>query len=465
MSAAIESLEALHTGFCDELEPDEAEWLGPLRSEAKAAFEEQGIPTRRLEAWKGTNLASLEKMQFARVAGFEPSPVVMTGSGTPELRFVDGRLDTANSQSENLPTGVRLLSLAEARRQAPHLLEGRLGQLADPKQNALVALQTAFLDDGAVLILDDGCQLEAPLRLRFDVTESGALGDSETPRPEGASAAFPRLLVVAGERSQATLYLEHASIRSGSDAAATSGGQSDPTPGLTALVAEFLLAPEAQVECVQVQKEGAARVHFTSMQARVERGARFDSHVLSLGLGLVRSELEVRLVGPGAETRMRGFFFGQGEGHIDHFTTVDHEAPHCSSDEEYRGVLGDASEGIFRGRVIVRPGAQKTDARQQNPNLLISDKATVDSKPQLEIYADDVRASHGSTTGQLDPDALFFLQARGIGATEARLLLTRSFAYSIVDGIRDEGLRAVVAEQVDATLASAQSIRQAGAKG
>ncbi len=156
---------------------------------------------------------------------------------------------------------------------------------------------------------------------------------------------------------------------------------------------------------------------------------------------------------PGAETGMSGFFFGRGAGHVDHFTTVEHAAPHCTSAQEYRGVLADRAKGVFRGRVIVRPGALKTDARQSNPNLLLSDTASIDTRPQLEIYADDVRASHGSTIGQLDADAVFFLRARGIAEAEARVLLTHAFATTIVDAIRDPGLREDVGRRVDEALA------------
>ncbi len=155
---------------------------------------------------------------------------------------------------------------------------------------------------------------------------------------------------------------------------------------------------------------------------------------------------------------MNGFFLGRGAGHVDHFTTVDHAAPHCTSAQDYRGVLGDRAKGVFRGRVIVRPGALKTDARQSNPNLLLSDTAAIDTRPQLEIYADDVRASHGSTIGQLDPDALFFLRARGIDEAEARILLTRAFAQSIVDAIRDPGLREDVTRRVDTALGLLEAV-------
>jgi Fe-S cluster assembly protein SufD len=251
------------------------------------------------------------------------------------------------------------------------------------------------------------------------------------------------MLVLAGRDSAATLLQEHVSVGA--------------APGFTAFVAEFLLAEGAKIETVQIQSEGAERIHFTSAHAHLERDAQFRSHVFSLGNGLVRSELEVQLAEPGAETKLFGLFIGRDKGHIDHFTTIDHAAEQCTSDQEYRGVLADHSKGVFRGRVIVRPGAQKTDTRQSNPNLLLSDHANIDTKPQLEIYANDIRASHGSTIGQLDSDALFFLRARGISAAEARLLLTGAFARSIVDQIADDELRQSVGAQVDSALRSLET--------
>ena len=464
MSAAFESLRALReealSGFCD----GEADWIPRLRDDAFAAFEEQGFPTRRLEAWKGTNLARLQAMAFERVGAALPNRNVVTGNAAPELHFIDGRLDAANSQAANLPPGIRLLSFSEARRQAPELLEGRLAQLTNIKGQALVALQTAFLDDGAVLAIDPGVEVDSAIRIRFAVTADSA---------NSPSAAFPRLLVIAGERSRAAIYLEHSSAapHSTSESASKSASETFPdfapsgaestqilepnhTPGLTAFVAELHLAAGAWLEMVQIQNEDVDRVHFTSTHARLEADARLDSHVFTLSPGLVRSELEISLAEAGAETRMRGFFLGRGEGHIDHFTTVEHAADSCTSEEEYRGVLGDQSSAVFRGRVIVRPGAQKTDARQSNSNLLVSDRASIDSKPQLEIYADDVRVSHGSTIGRLDEEAIFYLRTRGIDATDARLMLTRAFAHSIVDGIAQDALRETVASQVDRALAS-----------
>ena len=470
MSKAAESLSRLHAARASETNLASAvpEWLQEKQRDALAQFEEQGVPTRRLEDWKGTSLAALEALEFTRAgAGIEDAAGIAipeTDEPAATLVFVDGRFDAARSgdADKDLPAGVEIRSIAEVLREDPDRLRGHLARLIDPKRQALAALQTAFLEDGVALLIESGARLLEPLRVQFVST-----GDSRSASDVSfASASFPRLLVVAGENSEATLLTEH-----------VCAGRA---PGFTNYVAEVSLARGARVEMLEIQSETAERIHQTSAFAHLERDAHFDSHVFTLGTGLVRSELQVTLSEPGAETRMHGFFLGRdadeanqdsanaaggktAASHIDHFTTVDHAAPQCTSDEEYRGVLGGSSKGVFRGRVIVRPDAQKTEARQQNPNLLISDKASVDTKPQLEIYADDVRASHGSTIGQLDEEALFFLRARGLDPEEARLLLTRAFAHSVVGGINNENLRRTAARRVDAALAHVGSLSSANA--
>ena len=440
MSAALESLARLRRTAG-------SGWVETLREEAFANFLEQGVPTRRLENWKGTNFSPLDVMEFARVGPGETGaerivePTLSPHSDAHELVFVDGRFDAEASHRSNLPVGIRALSLAEVLDNEPELLEGKLGQLIDLKRQSLVALQTAFLEDGAVIVIDAGVRASRPLRTRFISTTASTTEPTDS--MNAASAAFPRLLVIAGEDSAATLFQEHSTV--------------GDAPGFTAFVAEFHLARGATIESLQIQAEGAERIHFTSAHARLEGNARFHSHVFSLGNGLARSELDVILAEPGAESTLCGLFIGRENGHIDHFTTIDHAAEECASDEEYRGVLADHSQGVFRGRVIVRPDAQQTDTRQSNPNLLLSDHASIDTKPQLEIYANDIRASHGSTIGQLDPDALFFLRARGISATDARLLLTGAFAHGIVDRIADEDLRRMAGTHVDAALRSLEN--------
>ncbi len=419
--------------------PSLATRLESMHRAGIAAFDEQGLPSRRDERWKGTKVGVLEALRFDRVgaAVADASAVAddpRVARFAPDLLFVDGRLVPASSSRADLPEGVRILSLAEAAIEIPDIVESRLGLLADPKTDAMLALHAALFEDAAVVELERGARPGRALRVLSVATAKG-----------GSSACFPRLLFVAGPSSEGMIVFE-----SIDEAGAV---------GFTSVVSEFHLAADARIEAVALQCEGTSRVHLAQTFAELDRDARFASHVLSLSTGLVRSEVAVGLQAPGAMTRMNGFFLGRGKAHHDHFTTVDHAAPYCTSDEEYRGVLADDSAGVFRGRVIVRPGAQKTDARQSNPNLLLSEGASIDTKPQLEIYADDVKASHGSTIGQLDADALFFLRARGISKADAKLLLTRGFARSIVDAVGDETIRALVAERVEAALASLESMR------
>ena len=415
--------------------------LEAMHAEGLSAFDDAGIPSRRQERWKGTNLAALEAMTFGRIGAAAEASASLTQTlenVDADLIFVDGRLLRASAERAALPEGTRVLSLLEASTEAPQLVAANLGRLADSKTDALVALNSALFEDVAIIELAPNTRPDRALRIvSYSTSVEGTDGAAN------AGASFPRLLVVAGEGAEASIFLENA--------------VDGEAPGYTGLVAEFLLAANARVEFIESQTGPKNRIHVTQTFAQVERDGHFDSHVFTLGEGLVRNELGVDLQGPAATTRMHGFFLGRGVAHHDHFTTVDHAAPHCTSDEEYRGVLGDQSNGVFRGRVIVRPGAQKTDARQSNPNILLSEGASIDTKPQLEIYADDVKASHGSTIGQLDTEALFFLRARGISERDARLLMTRGFAQTIVDGVGDDAARLLIGERVDAALSSLQS--------
>jgi Fe-S cluster assembly protein SufD len=413
--------------------------LETLQREGFAAFIERGLPTRRDERWKGTNVAALERLEIARVgsadapSGADDARAVIAAHELRDLEadliFLDGRVVRPGAERAPLADGVRILSLAEAAAEMPQLVTAHLGRLADAKQDAFTGLHDGCFEDVAVVVLAPGARVGRALRVLCIAT--AAAGD----RP---SASFPRVLVVAGEASEGDLLVE--SIASGD------------APGFTCLVSELDLGAGARFGLVSLQAEGAERFHLAQTFAELERDACLHTHVLSTSEGFVRSEVTIGLQAPGATTRMQGLYVGRDDAHHDHFTTVDHAAPHCASDEEYRGVLSDRSSGVFRGRVIVRPGAQKTDARQSNPNLLLSDGASIDTKPQLEIYADDVKASHGSTIGQLDADALFFLRARGIDQAEARLLLTRGFARAIVDGIDDPQLRDLVDQRVETAL-------------
>ncbi|MEM9176482.1 MAG: Fe-S cluster assembly protein SufD [Myxococcota bacterium] len=412
--------------------------LAALRREGLAAFEERGLPTRRDERWKGTNTAKLSSLSLERVGATDRFDEAVfddprVAAFDADLLFVDGRLARMSARRADLPAGVQVLSLAEAATEIPDVVAKKIGTLFDAKTDAMAALNAGFFEDAAVITLDPNTRPGRVIRVL-----SLSTGSEDQP-----AASFARLLVVAGQGAEGMVLLESATV--------------GDAPGFSSVVSEFHLADNAKIVSVELQSGSASRIHVSQLRASLERDARFSSNVLCLSEGLVRSEVETSMNAPGGLTGMNGLFLGRDAAHHDHFTTVEHAAPHCESDEEYRGVLTDSASGVFRGRVLVRPDAQKTDARQSNPNLLLSEGASIDTKPQLEIYADDVKASHGSTIGQLDEEALFFLRARGVDEATARLLLTRGFAQTFVDGIVDEATRTLVAERLDEALVSLET--------
>jgi Fe-S cluster assembly protein SufD len=416
-------------GFRAERPGEEAPWLGALRADAMQRFQALGFPTTRHEDWRYTNVATVAKRTLELQAESPDAGALrdaVAASRIPGLAvelqvFVDGlhRVDLSNAGGSALCTSLRSLRAADA-----SALEALLGSCTD-RDDALAALNTAFLDDGAVVRAPAGEACERVVHLLFLST--------------GQGISHPRLLVCAEPNSRLTIVQDH--VQLGDGAAVTNG------------VSEVLVADGAAVDLVLLQRQGDASTLFTSTRARQQRGSRFASHTVTLGGQLVRNHLAASLLAEGAECSLRGLFMGQDSRHIDNHTLADHAAPHCTSHELYKGVLDDSSRGVFRGRVLVRKDAQKTDAVQSNPNLLLSDSAEIDSKPQLEIYADDVRCNHGSAIGRLDPDALFYLRSRGIGEPEARRLLMQGFALEITGALPRpelcEGVRTLIFGEVE----------------
>ena len=312
------------------------------------------------------------------------------------------------------------------------LLEGQLGSILDAKDRAFALLNTAFVSDVSVVTVPRNTTDDAPIRLEF------AGGDG---------IRHPRVFIEAESGSQATIVIDFSDEGSGG-------------PGLTNSVIEVDVAANASLDLVIVQRDRDPHFHVSNVACRVARDGRFTSHTLTTGGTLVRNDLDVVLADEGAECELRGLFIGHGRSVVDNHTSVDHAMPHGTSRELYKGILGGRSNGIFRGKVIVRPDAQKTDAMQSNPNLLLGVGAEIDTKPQLEIYADDVKCSHGATVGQLDPDALFYLRSRGIGEADAGTMLIHAFANEIVEGLPGgigESLSSVIHEAVQrATLPEAR---------
>lgn len=412
-------------------------WLQRLREEGRARFAERGLPSTRLEEWKYTNVEPLAKLELCA-----PEPVsVARGAmervsgpdfGSGRSVFVNGRFDPELSAPGALPGDVRVESLARLAEEAPEWLERHLGHHLDLKAHPFAALNQAFLEDAAVLRVPPGTHVEAPIHLLF-------LSAGEAERP---TAAHPRVLLVAEEGSRVTVVQDHVST--------------GPGARFTNAVTEVAAGPDAAVELVLLQRENDEGFHVSGLHTRQERDSRVRAHTLALGGSLVRNDACGLLADENAECGLFGLFLGTGRQVVDNHTLIDHSVPHCRSTELYKGVLGGRSRGVFRGRVIVRPDAQKTDASQSNPNLLLTDGAEIDTKPQLEIWADDVKCSHGSAIGRLEEEPLFYLRSRGLTEERAREMLTRGFAAEILDGLPVPALRGAAGEWLEARLRAAR---------
>jgi len=414
---------------------DEPAWLGASRKAAIARFAELGFPSRRHEEWKYTNPARIAKVPWLPADEAAPTRSQLASFGLPlaegpHLVFANGRFAPELSSLEGLDPSVTAASFRSLLASAPERLEPHLAHLGPFEDRAFAALAGAFATDGAFVSVPRGIALTRPIYVVF-VSLPGAL----------PTAVHPRLLLVAEPSSRATLVEAHVGLGSGAL--------------LENSLAEVVVGENAGVEHVALQLEGAEATHIAHSHARIDRDGRFQSHLVSLGAALARHDVAGTLAAPGASCTLNGLYVATDGQHVDIRTTVDHRAPHGASRELYKGVLAGRSHGIFNGKVLVRREAQKTDAQQKNDNLLLSAEAEVDSKPQLEIEADDVRCSHGSTIGQLDAEALFYLRARGLDPHDARGLLTRAFAAQITDALPIAVLRERVEAEVLARVAGA----------
>ncbi|MDH3519995.1 MAG: Fe-S cluster assembly protein SufD [Myxococcales bacterium] len=394
----------------------EPPWLGALRARAIAAFAERGLPSTRMEEWHYTNVAALAALHCeAPPRGAPVSREQLESLAFPLFAcslyaFVDGRFEPALSAPLTFPGGSRVDSLAALRAGAAERVEPYLGRLVDVKSHPFAALNTAFLDDGAVVHAPRGSHAEQPVHVVFLSTSQ--------PVPR---VVHPRLLIVAEVGSRVTVIQDHVTLGEG--------------PGFTNAVSEVWAGADSEVNLILVQRESDAHFHTSNLQVIAQRAARLHASTLTLGGALVRNDAEVLLSEEGAECTLNGLFVGGGDQVLDNHTLIDHAVPHCTSRELYKGVLGGRARGVFRGRVIVRPDAQKTNASQSNPNLLLSSSAEMNTKPQLEIYADDVKCSHGTSIGQIDLEALFYLRSRGLDEARARDLLTRGFALEVLESL------------------------------
>jgi Fe-S cluster assembly protein SufD len=397
-------------------------WLVPLRRRAIDRFAESGFPTTRDEDWRYTNLTSLAATPFRPAA---PSPagvpdgalerLALPGVEWPRLVFVDGRYSPKLSMARPLPGGGQVASLAEAMITDREVVERHLGGHAAWDRNVFAALSTAFIQDGAFVCLPADARPEVPVELLFLATTPGVV-------------AQPRTLIVAGLQSRLTVVERYV-------------GLTDETY-FTNAVTEVVAGPGAAVDHYVLQEQGVEAFHVATLHATLERDSAFATCGATFGGRLARTTLTLELAGEGGRGAVSGLYVVGGRQHVDHHVTVDHAVPRCASRQLFKGVLDGTSRAVFNGRILVRPNAQKTDATQTNKHLLLSDGVEVDSKPQLEIFADDVKCTHGAAEGQLAPEAMFYLKSRGIGEATARALLTYGFAREVLERVAVEPLQA-----------------------
>jgi len=418
----------------------EPAWLRDRRTAAFARFVERGLPGPRDEAWRHTPTAPLVRARFEPAdpatrpsdAALARLPAVLDG---PRAVFVNGRLSPELSSLGRLPGGVSVLTLGDALRAGASGAEAELGRVAFGQTGVFADLNTAFAEDAALVAVAPGAVVPAPIHIAHVAADGRA------------TVAYARTLVVAGRGSESRVVETFA----GPDGCAY----------LVNAVAEVVVEAGARVDHYKLQREGGDALHVASLAVRLGRDSRFVDHAVTLGAALSRNDIDVRFAGEGGECVLDGLFVVDGRSVADTHSRIEHAVPHCTSRQAYKGVLDGQARGVFSGLVVVRPGAQKTDAWQMNQNLLLSREALVHSTPQLEILADDVKCKHGSTTGQLDPAALFYLRSRGIGEAVARRLLTWAFASDLLKTFTVASVREAVERHLQTHLPGVEDLEAA----
>ncbi len=397
-------------------EAHDAAWLVNLRAKAAERFEALDFPTTRDEAWKYTSVAPIVKAQLqqplaldlAGVTAETLAPFTYNEARQSQLVFINGFFAETLSNLSALPAGVIVSNLANVPTEAANLVRKHLATQADHLDHTFTALNTANLNDGAFVFIPRGKAVEAPIHLLFVSTEN--------------TLSHPRVLIVADEGSVSTVIESYVSLHE--------------TASFSNAVTEVVTLSGAVVDHYRLQLESERAFHVGTTQVAQERGSRYASYVVSLGAAITRHDLNIKLNDERTETEMDGLYVVTGNQHCDHHSTIDHAFPNCVSKQLYKGILDDGARAVFNGVVYVREGAIQTDAKQLNKNLLLSPNAHVDTKPQLEIFADDVKCAHGATVGQLEDEELFYLATRGISPERARALLTYGFAEDVISKIK-----------------------------
>ncbi len=406
--------------------------LHAVRKEALAKFGEIGFPTTKHEEWRFTNVAPIAGREFDPVSASDASGVSLEAirpflfSTRHRLVFVNGHYAPHLSDLGSLPRAIVAGSLAVLLKERPDDVSRYIAHLASFEDNAFVALNTAFVRDGAFVSVPDGLRMEEPIHLLF------------VARADDGVMMTPRNVFIAGKKSQLSVVESYVALQ-------------DSTY-FTNAVTEVHLDQEAVVEHDKLQNESLKAYHVAAATVRQQRSSAYTSNTISLGGAIARNNLTAVLDAENIECTLNGLSVSTGSQLIDNHTAIDHAKPNCASHELYKAILDGKSHGVFNGKIFVRKDAQKTDAKQTNKTLLLSDDARIDTKPQLEIFADDVKCTHGATVGQLDEDQVFYLRSRGIDRTMARDILTFAFAGDVVGRVHNEALRDQLGSLVHAKL-------------
>jgi len=421
VTTAIQNLESYletYTAFAKRSAGHSLPWLRKLRDDAFARFCETGFPTTHDEDWRFTNVSAIARTVFSlpgqlatELSRDDLKPWRVEGVAA-QLVFVDGQfvreLSEFGAPFGTGPTSITVSGLKEEIEKRTPALEAHLGRYLNVERDAFCALNTAFAEDGAFVHVSRGTTLDGPIHLLFVSTAAG------TPR-----MVHPRNLLVFDRESQAAVIEDYVSLGGG--------------VVLCNTATELIAGENSTIAHYMIERESLDAFNISTLRIQQERSANVASHSLLLGGGLVRNNVHPVLAGEGGECLINGLFIGDGRQHLDNYMHVEHASPHCGSRQFYNGILDGHAHGVFHGRIVVHKDAQKTDAKQTNRNLLLSDDAQIDTKPQLEIYADDVKCTHGATIGQIEENALFYLRSRGIDELSARRLLLQAFASECLD--------------------------------
>ena len=399
---------------------DEPQWLAPIRRTAMESFNTLGFPTTALEDWHYTSLSSISEQPFTITSGTSTTTVAdltpyMINAEWPTVVLLNGVHSPALSSMDSLPAGVIVMSLAQAWREQPDVVQQYLGTVAT-SEHALTALNTGLMQDGVVVLVPKDVSSDTPIHI-LHVADSAA----------SATATFPRTLIVAERFAKVTVLESFVALAD--------------VPYFTNHVAEVVVGENATVTHSKIQRESDTATHISTTEVRQARDSHYVHFSMAMGSRLSRTNVYTVLDGENCGATLNGLYLGKGAQHTDHQTRIEHAQPHCFSRELYKGVLDDSSRAVFNGKVYVHPIAQKTDGKQSNHTLLLSPEARIDTKPQLEIFADDVRCTHGATVGRMDEAGLFYMKSRGVPAETARRLLTYAFAADVLETIENDTVK------------------------